>query len=330
MAIKLTDVAIYFKSLEHQVDALNYLQANIPANVLTIFEQKWRTPETKPAPKPVVTQDNSWDGVYQMAKKAGAKFPEVVAAQWALESGWGEHTSGKNNFFGLKGSGTNVNTQEFINGKWITIKAGFLDFPDVETCVQYLVDRWYKDFGKFKGVNRASNRNECAQLLVNEGYATDSGYATKLMQIMDQKIGTIPASAKPNLVPEANSFLPSSPFSYKITPNITYGEICLSQDARRFTHININAIQQLKFADLLSRSVNTLATSLLLSPVVIVLLRLINLLAGHQHRSIYTTPQTLVQLIFISKERTYMKSKNTAIKTGNIRLATVHQKDLRI
>jgi hypothetical protein len=59
MAIKLTDVAIYFKSLEHQVDALNYLQANIPANVLTIFEQKWRTPETKPAPKPVVTQDNS-------------------------------------------------------------------------------------------------------------------------------------------------------------------------------------------------------------------------------------------------------------------------------
>lgn len=30
-------------------------------------------------------------------------------------------------------------------------------------------------------------------------------------------------------------FRPSSPFSYKITPNITYGEIALQSEARRFT-----------------------------------------------------------------------------------------------
>lgn len=30
-------------------------------------------------------------------------------------------------------------------------------------------------------------------------------------------------------------FRPSSPFSYKITPNVTYGEIALQSEARRFT-----------------------------------------------------------------------------------------------
>jgi flagellum-specific peptidoglycan hydrolase FlgJ len=52
----------------------------------------------------------------------------------------------------------------------------------------YLVDRWYKDYGRFKGVNRATSRNECARLLVKEGYATDPDYATKLIQIMDRQL----------------------------------------------------------------------------------------------------------------------------------------------
>ena len=52
---------------------------------------------------------------------------------------------------------------------------------------------------------------------------------------MDRKIGTIPVPVKPSPVPEANPFLPNSPFNYKVTPNITYGEICLNEEARRFT-----------------------------------------------------------------------------------------------
>ena len=68
-------------------------------------------------PQPTTPVSNTWEGVIAAAKKAGAKFPEVVAAQWALESGWGKHTSGKNNFFGLKGSGSDRQTKEFINGQ---------------------------------------------------------------------------------------------------------------------------------------------------------------------------------------------------------------------
>ena len=232
MTIKLTDAAKFYKALKHQVETWNWLQGELSEETLETFASKYRE---APKPPPVSPVSNTWDGIYQAGKNAGAKFPEVVAAQWALESGWGQHTSGVNNYFGLKGSGSTVNTQEFINGKWVTIKAGFIDFPDIQTCVTYLVDRWYLDYKHFKGVNRASTRNECAELLVKEGYATDPNYATKLIQIMDRQIGTIPVPSKPDPVPAANPFLPNSPFSYKVTPNITYGEICLNQDIRRFT-----------------------------------------------------------------------------------------------
>ena len=228
MTIQLVDAAEFFNKEKHQVDAWNWLQAQLTTEVIEEFALKYRT-------KSEIEQQasNTWEGVFAAAKQAGVKFPECVAAQWALESGWGKHTSGKNNYFGLKGSGSTVDTQEFINGKWITIKAGFIDFPDLQTCVCYLVDRWYKDFGKFKGVNRAASRNECAQLLVKEGYATDPDYATKLIQIMDKQLQT--SGVKKDSDPHNNNFNPWSPFTYKVTPSITYGELCLNQEGRRFT-----------------------------------------------------------------------------------------------
>lgn len=137
---------------------------------------------------PKVTVTNTWDGVVAAAKAAGSKFPDVVAAQWALESGYGKHTSGKNNYFGLKGEGSDRETKEFINGQWISIVDGFIDFPDLQTCVTYLVDRWYRDYQRFKGVNRAGSSEECARLLVAEGYATDPQYSDKLIRLMRDNV----------------------------------------------------------------------------------------------------------------------------------------------
>lgn len=134
--------------------------------------------------KPASTSD--WQSVKAVAAECGAKYPEVVAAQWALESGYGKHFSGKNNAFGLKGTGTQATTKEFHKGQWVTINTSFIDFPDLRACIQYLVDRWYKDYKGFKGINRAANRSECAQLLVKEKYATDPDYATKLIKLMEQ------------------------------------------------------------------------------------------------------------------------------------------------
>jgi len=127
-----------------------------------------------------------WQEFYDYGKAAGAKFPELVAAQAALESGWGEHLSGKNNYFGIKGSpGTVVTTQEWTGTRYITIKDEFKDFDSPLECVKHLVDRWYKDWRGYEGVNRAATRNEAAELLKTEGYATDPVYPELLINLMN-------------------------------------------------------------------------------------------------------------------------------------------------
>ncbi len=134
----------------------------------------------------------TWKQIADYAALAGAKFPDCVAAQWALESGFGAHLSGKNNFFGIKGTagspGTVVSTKEYIDGKWITIKDTFKDFTGAYDCVKYLVKRWYKDYGGYQGVNRAKSREECAELLRVEGYATDPTYTEKLIKLMNDNV----------------------------------------------------------------------------------------------------------------------------------------------
>jgi hypothetical protein len=137
--------------------------------------------------RPLVTYDNTWAGVKAAATTAGSKHPSVVAAQWALESGYGKHTSGKNNYFGIKGTegqGTLKRTTEFVGGMEIKTDAWFKDYPSLFECVQDLVNKWYRDYKNYKGINRASSPEECARLLVVEKYATDPAYADKLIRIL--------------------------------------------------------------------------------------------------------------------------------------------------
>lgn len=134
--------------------------------------------------QPLKGYDNTWAGVASAAKAAGALYPDLVAAQWALESGWGKHTSGKNNYFGIKGKGTTHTTQEFEGGRFVTINAEFADFDSLYDCVVYLVEHWYKNWKQYKGVNTAASKEAGARHLVKEGYATDPAYADKLIKLM--------------------------------------------------------------------------------------------------------------------------------------------------
>lgn len=185
--IRLADLFRYYKGLPHQMAAVSELEAEIlrVAPVVLSRDQDWFKTWSQAGKQPEI--DNNWQGVMVAAAKAGAKFPELVAAQWALESSWGKHTAAEHNYFGLKGSGTSSITQEYVNGKWITISDSFINFPDLESCIVYLVDHWYKNFGQYKGVNRAETRDEAAKMLVSEGYATDPAYATKLIDLMNQQ-----------------------------------------------------------------------------------------------------------------------------------------------
>ena len=128
---------------------------------------------------------NTWAGVMLAGGHAGAKFPELVAAQWALESGWGKHTSGKNNYFGLKGQGSDVVTHEYYDGQRVIVTDSFMNFSSLYASVECLVTRWYRDYKGYKGINRAATREEAARLLKVEGYATDPVYTDKLIKLMD-------------------------------------------------------------------------------------------------------------------------------------------------
>jgi flagellum-specific peptidoglycan hydrolase FlgJ len=48
----------------------------------------------------------------------------ITIAQAILESASGRSAPG-NNLFGIKGKGQQLDTREFVNGEWITVKDGF-------------------------------------------------------------------------------------------------------------------------------------------------------------------------------------------------------------
>lgn len=173
-----------YKGLEHQIKAIVKLGQHIKQadpGLLTESAEwvgDWRGEQDI---------DNTWGGIEAAARKYGSRYPELVAAQWRLESGSGKHMSGRNNPFGLKGPGTVKKTQEVVNGKTITIDDSFVNFDSLDAAVKYLVERWYLDWKEHKGINRAVNRNEAAKELQRQGYATLPAYSERLIALMDQE-----------------------------------------------------------------------------------------------------------------------------------------------
>lgn len=210
--IRLSDLFRYYKALPHQLAALTELEQAINKSNPNILgrDQGWF--KTWSVAGKQTSFPNSWEGVLEAARVAGAKFPELVAAQWALESNYGKLVSGRNNFFGLKGEGSATKTQEFINGQWVTITDSFIDFPDLLSCVIYLVDHWYKDYKQYQGCNNASTRDDAARWLQREGYATDPAYPEKLIVLMNQHTGL-----KPKVKPKEKIL--KVPYEYQLGPD---------------------------------------------------------------------------------------------------------------
>ena len=140
-----------------------------------------------------------------MAAKAGAKYPNLVAAQFALESAWGTALSANNNFFGIKAtdneSATTSSTHEVYGGKTVYIDARFKNFATPQDAINHLVTQWYKDYRGYKGVNNASDKFAAAQMLKSEGYATDPVYAESLSRLMREYSGIRASNKSPTASP---------------------------------------------------------------------------------------------------------------------------------
>ena len=137
------------------------------------------------------TYDGTFQSVYSMAQRSGAKFPELVAAQWQLESAGGTALSGTNNFFGIKAapgeSGTVKSTwEEDSSGNAYDTSASFKNFDSPQASVDHLVSRWHQDYNNYRGANNSASAADAARYLRSQGYATDSKYADKLIDIMSR------------------------------------------------------------------------------------------------------------------------------------------------
>lgn len=128
--------------------------------------------------------------VMEAAKRAGDPHPEVVAAQWALESSWGADESGKFNFWGIKATkgekGTTVGTHEIINGKRVAMPDKFKDYESIEEAISDRVDFMHRNPRYEKaGYFEAKTPAEAAMALVRGKYAGDNiAYAGSVINVL--------------------------------------------------------------------------------------------------------------------------------------------------
>lgn len=112
-------------------------------------------------------------------------FAEYLVAQDALESGWGKHQSGKNNFGGIKlvgaGKGSTKKTQEWNGRTMETVSANFRDFDSLQDYVNYKINLvGNKNYNVF-----AYSPNQYFSRVKAGGYATDPNYVSKMNQMLN-------------------------------------------------------------------------------------------------------------------------------------------------
>ncbi|MCO7247819.1 flagellar assembly peptidoglycan hydrolase FlgJ [Halomonas sp. Mc5H-6] len=138
----------------------------------------------------------------QAASRTTGVPAELILAQAALETGWGQHEiatqTGRNshNVFGIKAGGhwdgetTEVVTHEYIDGRRQKIVDTFRVYDSYEHA--------FTDYAnlignnpRYAGVTQAPSAEQAARELQRGGYATDPRYAEKLVSVMDT-LGPMP------------------------------------------------------------------------------------------------------------------------------------------
>ena len=130
------------------------------------------------------TQKQFWDSVYKAAQAKGAKFPELVAAQAALESGWGSRESGRFNYFGQKATrsqeGRDVTTQEEVGGRRVKMPQRFRDYNSIDESISDHLRLWQPKYAVAKDARAAARLLQTGE----RRYATDSKYVDKVEKIL--------------------------------------------------------------------------------------------------------------------------------------------------
>lgn len=133
-----------------------------------------------------------FNNIVLACRRLGAAFPEVIAAQWAIESHWGATESGQHNLFGIKEFNASkprtfrpTKERNPKTGKLEPALEPFADYQDYTdgllARINFTVDNpRYRKAGYFE----ATTLREAAAALARAGYGTDGSYLTLLTTTM--------------------------------------------------------------------------------------------------------------------------------------------------
>ncbi|MCL2676573.1 MAG: glycoside hydrolase family 73 protein [Streptococcaceae bacterium] len=134
-----------------------------------------------------------------LAQSAESKYgilSSITLAQACLESDFGQSglSAKYHNIFGIKAYGdvptVTLNTQEFENGQWITIKGQFRVYDSYEQSVMghsmLFTEGTTWNPNQYASVLNAKDYKTAAHAVQNSGYATDPDYATKLITLIEK------------------------------------------------------------------------------------------------------------------------------------------------
>lgn len=141
------------------------------------------------------------EAIAPMAKEAERKLgvsADILAAQAALESGWGQRPlrrpdgSDSHNLFGLKaGSGRQGDsilaaTTEYENGAARASTERFRSYPDKQAAFHDFANLLLSNPRYHAALNTGNDARAYAQGLARGGYATDPAYADKLLRVVNR------------------------------------------------------------------------------------------------------------------------------------------------
>jgi flagellum-specific peptidoglycan hydrolase FlgJ len=132
------------------------------------------------------------------ARAAGHIFPDYAACEAALESTWGRSRLAReaNNLFGQKQSAENIEgvptlalpTQEFLDGRWVTVIARWARFPDQAACFRARMALLHRLEQSYSAYARAlaAVTGELFIEEVSRAWSTDPQRAAKVLAIHRQ------------------------------------------------------------------------------------------------------------------------------------------------
>ncbi|KXK69342.1 flagellar rod assembly protein FlgJ [Pseudomonas monteilii] len=176
----------------------------VPDNGLRILGRAVAQPPLAPN-KAFADSDEFVATMLPMAEQAAKRIgidPRYLVAQAALETGWGKSVmrntdgSSSHNLFGIKATGNwqgeqaRVITSEFRDGQFVKETAAFRSYDSYQDSFHDLVSLLQSNSRYQDALDSADNPEQFARELQKAGYATDPGYAKKIISIARQMQAT--------------------------------------------------------------------------------------------------------------------------------------------